>query len=123
MHIFHSKKKTELTLLLYDCVFLSDKCKGDSDRICYSVVEAPLETLMLKEIYSKEKTNDMHLLQMILEELQTIKLTLPPHTLKDQTGQKYWLGMVKCINRLFFVIYLISISLFLGFIFREWKVE
>ncbi|XP_056124806.1 5-hydroxytryptamine receptor 3A-like isoform X1 [Rhinichthys klamathensis goyatoka] len=102
----------------------TDKRKGDSsDHICYSVVEAPLETLMLKEIYSKDKMNDMHLLQMILEELQTIKQTLPPHTLKAQTGQKYWLGMVICINRLFFVVYLISISLFLGFIFREWKVE
>ncbi|XDV44295.1 hypothetical protein PO909_012599, partial [Leuciscus waleckii] len=99
-------------------------CETDSsDHICYSVVEAPLETLMLKEIYSKEKMNDMHLLQMILEELQTIKQSLPPHTLKARTGQKYWLGIVKCINRVFFVVYLISISLFLGFIFREWKVE
>jgi len=78
---------------------------------------------MLKEIYSKDKMNDLHLLQMILEELQTIKQTLPPHTLKGHTGQKYWLGMVKYINRLFYVVYLISISLFLGFIFREWKVE
>ncbi|XP_077056685.1 5-hydroxytryptamine receptor 3A [Siphateles boraxobius] len=102
----------------------TNKCKGDSsDHICYSVEQAPLETLMLKEMYSKEKMNDMHLLQMILEELQTIKQILPPHTLKAQTGQKNWLGMVKCINRLFFLVYLISISLFLGFIFREWKVE
>lgn len=124
MHIFHSKKETELTLHSYDCVFLSDKCKRDSsDHICFSVVEAPLETLMLKEIYSKEKMNDMHLLQMILEELQTIKQSLPLNTLEARTGQKYWLGIVKCINRVFFVVYLISISLFLGFIFREWKAE
>ncbi|KAK9965698.1 hypothetical protein ABG768_004775 [Culter alburnus] len=102
----------------------TDKCKGNSsDQICYSGVEAPLESLMLKEIYSKEKMNDMHLLQLILEELQTIKQTLVPHALNAQTGQKYWLGVVKCINRLFFVVYLLSISLFLGFMFREWKVE
>jgi len=115
---------TGFTFIWLICFFLSDKCKGDSsDHICYSLVEAPLETLMLKEIYSKDKMNDLHLLQMILEELQTIKQTLPPHTLKGHTGQKYWLGMVKYINRLFYVVYLISISLFLGFIFREWKVE
>ncbi|XP_067286354.1 5-hydroxytryptamine receptor 3A-like [Pseudorasbora parva] len=102
----------------------TDKCKGgSSDHICYSGVEAPLESLILKEIYSREKNNDMHLLQQILEELQTIKQTFVPHILKAQSGQKYWLGVVKCINKLFFVVYLISISLFLGFIFREWKVE
>lgn len=78
---------------------------------------------MLKEIYSKEKMNDVQLLQLILEELQTIKQTLVPDTLKAKTAQIYWLGMAKRINRVFFVVYLISVSLFLVFIFREWKVE
>lgn len=78
---------------------------------------------MLKEIYSKEKTNDMQLLQLILEELQIIRQTLDPDTLKAKTAQIYWLGIAKCINRVFFVVYLISVSLFLVFIFREWKAE
>ncbi|KAL1264573.1 hypothetical protein QQF64_004928 [Cirrhinus molitorella] len=102
----------------------TDNRKTDiNNRISDSGVEAPLESLMLKEIYSKESMNDVQLLQLILEELQTIKLTLVPNTLKAKTAQIYWLGMAKCINRVFFAVYLISVSLFLVFIFREWKVE
>ncbi|XP_058650523.1 5-hydroxytryptamine receptor 3A-like [Onychostoma macrolepis] len=96
----------------------TDNRKRDSNG-----VEAPLESLMLKEIYSKEKMDDVQLLQLILEELQTIKQTLVPRTLKAKTAQIYWLGMAKRINRVFYVVYLISVSLFLVFIFREWKVE
>ncbi|XP_073683999.1 5-hydroxytryptamine receptor 3A-like [Garra rufa] len=55
----------------------TDNRKTDiNDRISYSGVDAPLESLMLKEIYSTESMNDVQLLQLILEELQTIKLTL-----------------------------------------------
>lgn len=107
-----------LTFQSWDWVFLSDNRKRDRNG-----VEAPFETLMLKEIYSKEKTNDVQLLQLILEELQIIRQTLDPDTLKAKTAQIYWLGIAKCINRVFFVVYLISVSLFLVFIFREWKAE
>lgn len=78
---------------------------------------------MLKEIYSKESMNDVQLLQLILEELQTIKQTLVPDTLKAKTDQIYWLGLAKCINRVFFAVYLISVSLFLVFIVQESKAE
>ncbi|XP_016385922.1 5-hydroxytryptamine receptor 3A-like [Sinocyclocheilus rhinocerous] len=90
--------------------------RNSNDHICYSGVETPLESLMLKEIYSKEKMNDVQLLQLT-------KQTLVPETLKAKTAQIYWLGMAKRINRVFFVVYLISVFLFLVFIFREWKVE
>ncbi|XP_050980506.1 5-hydroxytryptamine receptor 3A-like [Labeo rohita] len=102
----------------------TDNRKTDSnDCICYSGVEAPLDSLMLKEIYSKESMNDVQLLQLILEELQTIKQTLVPDTLKAKTDQIYWLGLAKCINRVFFAVYLISVSLFLVFIVQESKAE
>ncbi|XP_043110413.1 5-hydroxytryptamine receptor 3A-like isoform X1 [Puntigrus tetrazona] len=67
--------------------------------------------------------NDTQLLQLILEELQNIRQSLVTDTLKAKTAQIYWFGTVKRINRVFFVVYLISVSLFLVFIFREWKVE
>ncbi|XP_051968001.1 5-hydroxytryptamine receptor 3A-like [Xyrauchen texanus] len=62
--------------------FETDKRKAD----CISELEAPFESLVLKEIY-KEKMNDVHLLQIILEELQSLKQTLVLYAWKDNNHQ------------------------------------
>ncbi|XP_021173621.2 5-hydroxytryptamine receptor 3A isoform X2 [Fundulus heteroclitus] len=87
-------------------------------RVCDS--EKQCELLAVdEEVNSRNDSRDTNVLQLILDELQKLQNTMHQHLgpRKEKMKSVFW---AKKINRFFFIFYVITVLLFLSFIFMEW---
>ncbi|KAL6475557.1 hypothetical protein MHYP_G00165970 [Metynnis hypsauchen] len=119
---FHFLKPEELfTKKNGDTASEKDKKRKQGSSGCTSSgVNSFSESVM--ELGAAGVTADLHLLQLILEQLQALRQNVLKDALalKTQGREGYWSQVAKRINAAFFVFYFCSIFLFLLLISLEW---
>uniref|UniRef100_A0A3Q3A7L8 5-hydroxytryptamine receptor 3A-like n=2 Tax=Kryptolebias marmoratus TaxID=37003 RepID=A0A3Q3A7L8_KRYMA len=75
---------------------------------------------VVEEVNNILQSGESHVLLLILDELKKLQKTVYLHLgcRKEGVRSVYW---AKKINRAFFIFYIITVSLFLSFIFMEWN--
>ncbi|XP_067432642.1 5-hydroxytryptamine receptor 3A-like isoform X1 [Thunnus thynnus] len=107
-----------------------NNCKGDVHEwtkcVCVydvSAGESPSERLpVAKEGNSSKRTEEYHALEKLSDELREMEktLTLLLNSSKEEKCG-YWTRVAKRVNRVFFILYVTVVSLFLILIFSNWS--
>ncbi|XP_044194629.1 5-hydroxytryptamine receptor 3A-like isoform X2 [Thunnus albacares] len=107
-----------------------NNCKGDVHEwtkcVCVydvSAGESPSERLpVAKEGNSSKRTEEYHALEKLSDELREMEKTLTL-LLNSRKEEKcgYWTRVAKRVNRVFFILYVTVVSLFLILIFSNWS--
>ncbi|XP_074523142.1 5-hydroxytryptamine receptor 3A-like [Halichoeres trimaculatus] len=98
------------------CMRVFDKSPG----------EMPPELLPeVKEGSSSQLTKEIHDLESLSNELKEIslKMSLLVSSRKEEGEPGYWTRMTKKLNRIYFIFYIITASVFLGYVFSVWLHE
>ncbi|XP_038551093.1 5-hydroxytryptamine receptor 3A-like [Micropterus salmoides] len=89
-----------------------------------STDETPSELLpVAKESNSPKSTEGCHALERLSDELRGMEktLTLLLSDTKEEEKAGYWTRVAKRVNIVFFIFYVIVVSLFLTFVFLKWN--
>ncbi|XP_066519119.1 5-hydroxytryptamine receptor 3A-like [Hoplias malabaricus] len=102
---------------------ISDKDERErlgSDVCVSSGVNSPSGSVMELDGVGEQEA-DVHLLHLILEQLQSLRQSLPALTVETGTRGGHWSRVAKRINAVFYLFYSCSIFLFLIIISLKWR--
>ncbi|XP_060951352.1 5-hydroxytryptamine receptor 3A-like [Limanda limanda] len=116
---------------------LRDKCNQGKDNynncheaLCYQILfwsgETPSELLsMANECQSRKLVEDERVLDTVSDELREMEKTLSLilSSRRDECKPGYWSAAAKRVNKVFFIFYVIVITVFLFWLFLMWKSE
>ncbi|XP_062234769.1 5-hydroxytryptamine receptor 3A-like [Platichthys flesus] len=107
-----------------------DNLNNSLEGLCYQILfwsgEAPSELLsMANKRQSRKLVEDERVLETVSGELREMEKTLSLilSSRRDEFKSFYWSRMAKRVNKVFFIFYVISITVFLFWIFLMWKSE
>ncbi|XP_072524031.1 5-hydroxytryptamine receptor 3A-like [Salminus brasiliensis] len=97
-----------------------EKKRQGSESHTSSGVNSPSASLTGVALGGAEAMADLHLLQLIVEQLQALRENMRALEPRAQGGGGYWSRVAKRINAAFFVFYISVTALFLTLISVEW---
>ncbi|XP_031171418.2 5-hydroxytryptamine receptor 3A-like [Sander lucioperca] len=88
-----------------------------------STSETPCELLPVAKEDNSSKIEEYHALEKLSDELREMEKTLSLllNNRKEEEKPGYWTKVAKKVNRIFFIFYVIVITLFLIIIFLQWN--